>query len=219
MATVETQDSVDRCEPPDSAQLEPRRIVDVREALRLVKATDCKQSALTAQHRARGNAVPLEQQLDGLGRSPVLVPAELAQFRVEAPGFPSRIGLRRQAPREHDLRVLELRELPLELVLWPEVISFENGDILSTRHLECPVVGAPQTRDPKVALRDIANSCVRELIDDLSCSVSRAVVNDDLFPARLGLGKDALDTWADIASMVVCRRDDADEGTGRCCGQ
>ena len=118
-----------------------------------MKATDCKQSALSAQHRARGNAVPLEQQLDGLGRSLVLVPAELAEFRVEAPGFPCRIGLRRQAPREHDLGVLEFGELPLELVLRPEVISLENGDILPTRHSECQVVRVPQTRDPTVALR------------------------------------------------------------------
>ena len=37
---------------------------------------------------------------------------------------------------------------------------------------ECQVVRVPHTRDPTVVLCDIADSCVREVIDDLGCSHS-----------------------------------------------
>ena len=96
----------------------------------------------------------------------------MAHIREQAPRFACRIGLRRQAPGEHDLRVLEFRKLPLELVRRPEVISFENGNILPTRHSESQVVPVSKTRDPSVALSDIAYACVREVADYFSRSVS-----------------------------------------------
>ena len=162
-----TPRSVDRREPPDSAQLEPRRIVDIWEALRLVKATDCKQSALSAQHRARGNAVPLEQQLDGLGRSLVLVPAELAQFgrrrRVSPAGSVS-------AARPHESTTSGSRIQGVASRACPAARNHLLREWRHTPHAPFGVPGCtrPPDRDPAVALRDIANSCVRELIDDLS---------------------------------------------------
>ena len=44
-----------------------------------------------------------------------------------------------------------------EQIAEPEIISFENGDILPTRHSECQVLCVPQTRHPTVVLCDIAD--------------------------------------------------------------
>ena len=91
--------------------------------------------------------------------------------------------------------------MPLELVRRPEVIAFENGDNRPARHAERLVVGVRQTRDPPMGSSDEADSWIRELLDDLGRSIRRAVVNDDLFPARLGR-EDAPETSTEIEAWL-----------------
>ncbi len=168
---------------------------------------------LASAHDCGGRDVVSPEELqEGLAGRPTLHSAHLALRRSRPHQHARCIRNADDAPAEHDVGVREGGDLALQLVRGPEVVALQDRNVVTARHLQGDVVGVGEVVDAPVGEAHDPNSGIGVRTDDRLGSVNGAIVDDDLFPARLGLLPGTLQTPPNEALMVVCRRDDGDEG-------
>jgi len=100
---------------------------------------------------------------------------------------------------------LQCAHLPLQFVHFPEVISLQDGDVLTSAFSERPVVGFAETKNTNVRLMQIADAriTVAESSYDFAGPVAAAVIDNDHLPVRIGLIQHRLNALRDERFVII----------------
>src|ERR1035438_1300723 len=111
----------------------------------------------------------------------------------------------RIAPAALGAKPLQGLELPLELVLFPEIIRVQKSDPFSPRFRDSLV---PGHTGALIGLGVVADSITESLPKDLPRVIGRSVIHHNDFEVGDRLGKDAFDAFPHGGCPVIRRNND-----------